>query len=1084
MADINIETDPIFSRLSPTSIIKYPLDIANEFGKNEQARTLLSYAAGGLVAHPTTRTQIMMENANDALEHAEGQYEMQFDAILVESIENVLRQKYSMTTYKKALLATGDKIIKNTEDVQSFTGSNHSDSFRHAIGQIMMALRTEFRRKEAEKMTQRSQFLQRIQKKWFVISVYERLYELITTGQNDLSGFLGKSLNQIVKMLGIPAIKLTDKQKSVIDRMDASRLKPVNDPRIRHSDDRKGLDHINQNWPVTYIPNIPTAVNVQNVGQLGLESGNIYAFLLKRPLSYQTNDGRRMELAPQTKFICSIGRFDNQQTALIVSPIGATTPTGGHPDLPSQMILPLSSIAQEPVDVESIIPGENFSRESNHDMIDVGTALPAELQHMEFILSLPYTQDDVSIIPFLLRILYAQQYNQQKRGYEIQETTIQMNLCKAVLKRMLKLKDLILRSEDFEQKRKDFCKFMTPEIGRQYLDQWTKKNGIFANMSADEATDLERVLHENTLFNEEENNRIVKTDQNIHKLFVQKYFNQTTAINDVITFNDINNNSTGTLVVSSSEDVHSCKYVFMGNNSVISLVLKNVARKIVEPARRQQFKDLSRAMPGKQMADIIKEIKINPINSIADAYEEHRRQGAAIINRRLIKATVNLYDVKNKQYLDVQRLLVTTSPRDLVGNHIFTAKLTELRANLLDTVTPLSKNELFELSKKDKKGAAIVFSYQDKMWLQGHFLDIVEALNFFKQYLVKKGISGGLDVKHVQFIVNLFAKCLDKSAGEIEHVDDDDVRIPDDIKELNYLKLGNTEMRKIWSYMLSLYNARLLLRSKLAKAGLKFEDNEKIEKFSVEVARDTIKNTKNVIFSEGSRSVYQPPKYHDHDQKRTLLPSSYKKPEKRTEMRADRISDEKERNSLTYPNVCLFNTIGLAVVNIVKRLKGFLKSVKGKYLEIGASDMVFVYQILTRRDDSLGQRFYADEDNHGLIAEFLQRSLNQDQYIDSEIGIIAENTNRIMYQIDHVLKNNMAVVSIEKRLCYFSTNEEAREIKTDESDDERDDVFDVSHDQEEREQPDDDQPDEADYSEMEDEDAEDHEDLNDFGWDE
>uniref|UniRef100_A0A6C0KFR1 Uncharacterized protein n=1 Tax=viral metagenome TaxID=1070528 RepID=A0A6C0KFR1_9ZZZZ len=1080
MADINIETDPIFSRLSPTSIIKYPLDIVNEFGKNEQARTLLSYAAGGLVTHPTTRTQIMMENANDALEHAEGQYEMQFDAILLESIENVLRQKYSMTTYKKALLATGDKIIKNAEDVQSFAGSK-SEAFRHAISQIMMALRTEFRRKEAEKMTQRSQFLQRIQNKWFVISVYERLYDLITTGQNDLSSFLGKSLNQIVKMLGVPDIKLTNKQKSVIDRMDASHLKPVNEPRIRHSDDRRGLDHINQNWPVTYIP----TVNVQNVGQLGLETGNIYAFLLKQPLSYQTNDGRRMELAPRTKFICSIGRFDNQQTALIVSPIGATTPTGGHPDLPSQMILPLSSIAQKSFDAESIIPGETFARESNDDVIDVGTAFPGEFQHMEFILSLPYTQDDVSIIPFLLRILYAQQYNRQKRGYEIQETTIQMNLCKAVLKRMLKLKNLILRSEDFEQKRKDFCKFMTPEIGRQYLDQWTKKNGIFANMSADEATDLERVLHENTLFNEDENNRIVKTDQNIHKLFVQKYFNKTNTINDVITFNDINNNSTGTMVVSSSEDVHSCKYVFMGNNSVISLVLKNVARKIVEPARRQQFKDLSRAMPGKQMVDIIREIKIHPINSITDAYEEHRRQGAAIINRRLIKATVNLYDVKNKQYLDVQRLLVTTSPRGLVGNHIFTAKLKELRSNLLATVNPLSQNELFELSKKDgKKGAAIVFSYQDKMWLQGHFLDILEALNFFKKYLVKKGISGVLDVKHTQFIVNLFAKCLDKSAGEIEYVDDDDIRIPDDIKELNYLKLGNTEMRKIWSYMLSLYNARILLRSKLAKAGLKFEDNEKIEKFSLEVARETIKNTKNVIFSEGSRSVYQQPKQPHSDQPRTLLPSSYKKPEIRTEMRPGRISDEKERNSLTYPNVCLFNTIGLAVVNIVKRLKGFLKSVKGKYLEIGASDMVFVYQILTRRDDSLGQRFYEDEDNHGLIAEFLQRSLNQDQYVDSEIGIIAENTNRIMYQIDHVLKNNMAVVSIEKRLCYFSNNEEVREIQKDESDDERDDIFDVSHDQDEREQPDDDQPDEADYSEMEEEDdVEDHEDLND-GWDE
>jgi hypothetical protein len=329
-------------------------------------------------------------------------------------------------------------------------------------------------------------------------------------------------------------------------------------------------------------------------------------------------------------------------------------------------------------------------------------------------------------------------------------------------------------------------------------------------------------------------------------------------------------------------------------------------------------------------------------------------------------------------------------------------------------------------------------SAADLSWLQTQFADVIMALNCFLKYTQKKGDSTRVvEIRHTKFVVNMYAKCFDHISDEMSmSLDDDMPDIPKDFRELVFFEMGNDSLRYVWAYMISLYNARVLLRQKLAVKGLKMESFETIDRISSKFADEFTEKLNGAFFGR----------------------------------------------SAILPDKRFFHLAALAFSSIIFNLHQYWKTNRSRVSRVqtfGQPEIDFAYHILSRQEaDSVAP----NGENSAVknLVERLSESWPNADEIPNEIS-------SRLYDLMLDLFNNQSrfMTSIKSRLYYFATitsaepNVEKSDAMETDEDDHKDDNDDIQSEHEK----DDDQPDEGeDYEEEEDELFGDDDDL--FGDDE
>jgi hypothetical protein len=372
----------------------------------------------------------------------------------------------------------------------------------------------------------------------------------------------------------------------------------------------------------------------------------------------------------------------------------------------------------------------------------------------------------------------------------------------------------------------------------------------------------------------------------------------------------------------------------------------------------------------------------------------------------------------------LQRLLVTIAdPAQIAGKdtffQLFTPDFSRHRNNLITLyVQPFSADELIKMTP-----VRIPFSPSaaDLSWLQTQFADVLMAVNCFLKYTQKKGDSSRVvELRHTKFVVNMYAKCFDHISDEMSmSLDDDMPDIPKDFRELVFFEMGNDSLRYVWAYMISLYNARVLLRQKLAAKGLKMESFETIDRISSKLA-DEFTEKLNGAFFDGS----------------------------------------------AIPDKRFFHLAALAFSSIIFNLHQYWKTTRSRVSRVqtfGQPEIDFAYHILSRQEaDSVAPN--GENNSVKNLVERLSESWPNADEIPNEIS------SRLYDLMLDLFNNQTRFTSIKSRLYYFATitNTEKEVVKDDmsEDDDHKDDNDDIESEHEK----DDDQPEEGeDYEEDEDE---------------
>lgn len=967
---INITTD-IYRNLLPSATLT--LSVKGRYGNAEEARSITSYAYGGLINHPTERKQIMMENARIAMEKAEQKYSEQFNQMIQTSLKNVLRQKYQMTPYKKSLLQTGSKNIRYEIDDMPELPSNF-------IGEFLMKLRDRFRREELENLSEKNQILRRYRMQYLSMMVYTKLKSLIENGDN-LVIYNGKSLSHIAKMLGID-VHLSVRQQNALDTLHLKRsnAQPRPFPNVGNvgnvQDDyvKPSSEFLRTNYHSIDNIKIINDITYRMHGEdKNLPAGSIIncrishyttpQIVMVQPYHATTKSGGRLMFAQTSNIEMSIDNILVHRKLIKEQPLDEQVRTPLVDGTHTRTVKP---VKPKPLDrtqtrpppsdftafnekrfFQQTAPVQNRNVQTGQSeknvLFAVPFADPFADRDIEFLANQNYQEKDISIIPFFLQVRY----------YE-PSTMNREDICKLFATHVLNEKQIANETEaeqlEFNRQINQFCSYASKSIREQIYAKFKRREAPFNNLNE---SDVEKKIFDVGIEPD------IESLKNADIKEIVRVFNEKYLFNNEITRDDIMNMTEGDMSIDDNDihNINSCHYILnQPNKSVWFYALRKVLR-------------LFPNIPNNKIV----------INSVRDLYEMNKRQ---IVQKRLRKAVSIIYDGNTQEYTKWKRLLVTTGDNRLVyQNQEFADLLMSARQSLIGKVQPLSGEEL----KSEKKQHEFPpMSYHDKMWLKNQYLDIAMSIRYFSEYLSKKAknVAGTVQLKHTMFVVNLYAKCFDSIAIEID--DKFESEISDEFRQEieAVVNIGTDSLKYLWAYTLKLYEGLLLLRSKLANTGVALTDPQKANRISDMIADrfiETDKRLAGVIVDSSS------------------------------------------------PDARLINMMGITFETIVTNLQQFWSRNRiGHKLE--THEFEFAYKLLSRMDNvNISESNISVRQFVSRLAEKWPRCCSDVQQLSTFLGGVMN------------LLTNLKGVNIKSRLYYFANLdilEDKKEVKKDSDSDE------------------------------------------------
>ena len=173
--------------------------------KKEDASNVISYAYAGLVKKGDIRRNVLKSNAKDASEIALSFFREEKDGVFMSALEKGFIQKYKNQDNIKNLLETGDsKLVYQSSSassrMSSILGVGIDGKGLNFIGNFLEKLRDKVKTEENERiMLEKSEMRRRHSYNTYM--VYEYLRNKIMTGQDDLSSYIGKKVNDLMTEL-------------------------------------------------------------------------------------------------------------------------------------------------------------------------------------------------------------------------------------------------------------------------------------------------------------------------------------------------------------------------------------------------------------------------------------------------------------------------------------------------------------------------------------------------------------------------------------------------------------------------------------------------------------------------------------------------------------------------------------------------------------------------------------------------------------------------------------------------------------------------------------------------------------------
>lgn len=185
-----------YGKLSPLYREKLKID-------QEEASNVISYCYAGLLKKGGRRNGILLENGKEARIEALKYFREEKDELYNESMYNGLLEKIKQNPQaKQILLESGNSIIVyQSENV--FLGVNSKGEGQNRVGSMLMKIRTVIQKEIKEENERKLQELIQLSK-YNIYIVHKSLTERILKGIDDLSKYIGKIPDEIIKMLNLP----------------------------------------------------------------------------------------------------------------------------------------------------------------------------------------------------------------------------------------------------------------------------------------------------------------------------------------------------------------------------------------------------------------------------------------------------------------------------------------------------------------------------------------------------------------------------------------------------------------------------------------------------------------------------------------------------------------------------------------------------------------------------------------------------------------------------------------------------------------------------------------------------------------
>ena len=191
---------PLYDNLiPPISDKRVAIDKIGDTSSN-----LSCYVYAGLVKDRSIHQSLLEENPRDVDKKALLGYQQEQDRILVDSLENALKEKFISLKSQRELLSTGDHYLVYKSNVTAFNNIHPN-----LVGEMLMNFRTLIRRKAVENLIQNEKDIQ--QRSWSrIYKIYEELKNRYLDGE-DLTPYFYKTYDELFELFRLTdVINITD----------------------------------------------------------------------------------------------------------------------------------------------------------------------------------------------------------------------------------------------------------------------------------------------------------------------------------------------------------------------------------------------------------------------------------------------------------------------------------------------------------------------------------------------------------------------------------------------------------------------------------------------------------------------------------------------------------------------------------------------------------------------------------------------------------------------------------------------------------------------------------------------------------
>jgi predicted NAD-dependent protein-ADP-ribosyltransferase YbiA (DUF1768 family) len=192
---LNNPTQLPFGKLSP--LYNHQITV-----KKEDALNVISYAYAGLVKKGDVRRNVLKSSAKDAAEIALSFFRGEKDDVYMAALEKGLINKYKNQDNIKKLLDTGNsKLVYKSSNSNSrmapILGVGSDGKGLNVVGNFLEKIRNKVKAEEAERIILEKSEMRR-RHSYNTYTVYEDLRKRIMRGEDDLSTYIGKKVNDLI----------------------------------------------------------------------------------------------------------------------------------------------------------------------------------------------------------------------------------------------------------------------------------------------------------------------------------------------------------------------------------------------------------------------------------------------------------------------------------------------------------------------------------------------------------------------------------------------------------------------------------------------------------------------------------------------------------------------------------------------------------------------------------------------------------------------------------------------------------------------------------------------------------------------